>query len=190
MLQIIRYTDNPIISPVPEWEWCVRMSMNPGVVYDKGLFRMLFTAGHRNGTMALGYAESKDGYHFDLRAEPFLGPDPDENAFDHASAEDPRITTFEGKHYIAYAARSFNLHLYARGESRLGPDGNRNPTWTRDFRRIGLAMTEHWRSVKRLGPLSSEHLSDANAALFPEKINGKFAYLHRPTPCAAWTLPG
>jgi predicted GH43/DUF377 family glycosyl hydrolase len=189
MFKIVRYKGNPVVSPIPGCEWSARMTMNPGVVFDKGLFRMLFTAGHSDGTMALGYGESKDGFHFDFRPEPFLGPNPDENEFDHASAEDPRITTFEGKHYIAYAARSFNLSRYGRGESRLGPGGNRNPTWARDYRRVGLAVTEDWQSVKRLGPLSSEHMSDANVALLPEKINGKFAYLHRPTPSTPWTLP-
>ncbi len=150
---------------------------------------MLFTAAAGDGAMHLGLAESADGYGFTARPEPFLSPSPDWHDFDHGAVDDPRITRLDGRWYITYAARSWNLKVYGEGHYRLGPGGNRHPTWSRNFRRTGLAVTNDWQTVERLGPLSSEHLCDANVVLFPEKIGGKYVYLHRPTLAMAWTLP-
>lgn len=179
------------MTPGPAQPWGMDEQRNPGVVFDGRHFHMLFTAStdiRKGGDMVLGYARSGDGINFEISAEPFIKPSTDFNDFDYGSVEDSRITELEGKYYIAYAGRSQKMDKFAAGERRLGPEGNRNPTWTENFRRVGLAVTEDWRSVEKLGPVSSEHMSDANVALFPEKINGKYAYLHRPTPCIPWTM--
>ncbi len=191
MLSIKRCSGNPLLGPNSELPWGGCEARNPGVIFDGEKFRMIFTASPkpRNGEIYLGYAESRDGIRFECAPEPFLSPCPDEDAFDHASVEDARVTELEGKYYIAYAGRSLNMNRFAAGERRLGPDGNRNPTWTENFRRCGLAVTTDWQNIKRLGPVTSEHLSDANVVLFPEKIHGKYAILHRPTPFIPWTLP-
>ena len=184
MLKINRCKINPIIAPDPNSKWCNSKTFNPGVVYDRGKFHMLFTGVNdlKNGEhMALGHAQSDDGINFKRDEEIFLGPSPDENDFDHATAEDCRITEMDGKFYIAYATRSFNLTRFAKGERRTGSNGNMNPTWTENFRRVGMAVTKDWKSVKRIGPVTSEHLCDANVVLFPEKINNKYVLLHRPT---------
>ena len=191
MLSIKRCAANPILRPDPGLWWAGRQTRNPGVILDNGVFHMLFTAmpEPKNGAIYLGHATSNDGIHFEVEPEPFLSPSENFNDFDHGTVEDCRITAMDGKFYCAYAARSFNGQKYARGERRLGPDGNRNPTWTENFRRVGFAETSDWKSVKRLGPLTSEHLNDSNVVLLPEKINGKYAVLHRPNATTAWTLP-
>jgi predicted GH43/DUF377 family glycosyl hydrolase len=153
---------------------------------------MLFTGATnlwQGGQMVLGHAVSSDGVSFECDTEPFIRPSPNANDFDHASAEDCRITEIDGKYYITYAAVSFNVARFAKGERRVGPNDNRNPTWTENFRRVGLAVTEDWKSVERLGPITSEHLSDANVVLFPEKVDSKYVLLHRPTGFIPWTLP-
>jgi predicted GH43/DUF377 family glycosyl hydrolase len=142
-----------------------------------------------NGEIYLGHAVSKDGIHFDTDPEPLLRPDPNPDSFDHANVEDARVTEMDGKYYIAYAGRSLNLNDFGAGKRRVGPDGNRNPTWTENYRRGGFAVTTDWKTVERLGPCTSEHIHDANIVLFPEKINGKYAILHRPTAYVPWTLP-
>lgn len=188
MLQIVR-EKNPILSPCFDRKWMSSLVMNPGVVFDGGRYRMLFTASGGNGCYQLGYAESSDGIRFDVREEPFFLPDTDENAFDHGTVEDPRITCLDGSFYITYAARYMNMVKWGSGERRLGPGGNDAPSWERNNRRVGLATTKDWIHVQRLGALSSEFLNDANVVLFPEKINGKFVYLHRPSSSPAWMLP-
>jgi predicted GH43/DUF377 family glycosyl hydrolase len=192
MSLITRYGKNPILGPNPDLPWSRNEARNPGVVYDGARFHMVFTAANdcmKGGEMVLGYAQSSDGFHFTVAEEPLLRPSTDFNDFDCGTVEDCRITELEGKYYLAYAGRSLKINRYAAGERRLGPGGNLNPTWTDNFRRVGLGVTKDWKRVERLGPITSEHLSDANVTLFPEKINGKYAMLHRPTPFIAWMLP-
>ncbi|MGN0869778.1 MAG: glycosidase [Victivallales bacterium] len=191
MLAIKRYPGNPILGPNPDLPWGQHEARNPGVVFDGRKFHLVFTATPepRNGEIYLGYASGSDGIHFECAPEPLLRPSPDPDDFDHASVEDARITELDGKFYIAYAARSFNMLKFAAGERRVGPDGNRNPTWTENFRRVGFAVTTDWQHCRKLGPITSEHICDANVALFPEKINGKYLILHRPTTAVPWTLP-
>ncbi len=187
-LKIIR-ENNPILSPSSEQKWMSRLVMNPGVIYDRKKYRMVFTASGGDGSYWLGYAESDDGIHFSCNEEPFFCPNEDEDAFDHGTVEDPRITYLDGTFYITYAARFMNINEWSKGKRRLGPGGDNAPSWERNNRRVGLAATEDWKTLKRLGPLSSEHLNDANVVLFPEKINGKYVYLHRPSSSPAWLLP-
>lgn len=189
---IRRWEQNPILEPGTRLPWCSHEIRNPGVIFDGRLFHMAFTAATdllAGGEMVLGHAWSADGIHFTCDEEPLLRPNPDADAFDAGTVEDCRITTFAGRHYLAYAGRSLSIGRYARGERRLGPGGNTNPTWTANFRRVGLAVTDDWRAIERLGPITSEHMSDANVTLFPEKIGGKYAILHRPTPFIAWAMP-
>ena len=191
MLEIKRYSGNPILGPNPALPWGGHEARNPGVVFDGKTFHMVFTATPEpgNGEIYLGYASSPDGIRFECAPEPLLSPSPNPDDFDHASVEDARVTELDGKFYIAYAGRSFNMKKFAEGERRLGPGGSRNPVWTENFRRAGFAVTSDWKECRRLGALTSEHLSDANIVLFPEKINKKYLILHRPTSAIPWTLP-
>ena len=188
--EIKRYSGNPILSPIPGVQWR-GSARNPGVVYDGKTFHMVFTAdpSPSDGVIRLGYASSTDGFHFTENKDPWMDYSLDPNDFDHAGCEDARITYLEGRYYIAYAGRSLNMRDYAAGVRRTGPNGNRNPVWTDNYRRVGLAVTDDFKTFEKLGPITSEHISDANVALFPEKINGKYAMIHRPTAFLAWTLP-
>lgn len=193
MVEIKRYPANPIMGGNPDLSWGRDQARNPGVIHDGSMFHMVFTATARLGkpdeTMLLGYAKSLDGVNFECAPEPFMAPPADADAFDHGTLEDARVTQLDGRYYIAYAGRSLANHRYAAGERRLGPNQNNNPTWSDNYRRCGLAVTDDWRNVQRLTPLTSEHLCDANVVLFPERINGKYVFMHRPTPFIPWLLP-
>lgn len=184
-----RYALNPILKRDENSLWESYMVFNPSVIYDGSLFRMLYTAGSGKGELSLGYAESKDGINFVKNPEPFFLPSENPDDFDSGTVDDPRVTYLDGKYYIVYAARAINTQEYAAGKTKMGPNGERWVTWRNNYRRVGLASTTDWKTVTRHGPLSSPHLSDANVALFPEKIGGKYVYLHRPTTATAWTLP-
>ncbi|MBQ6470771.1 MAG: hypothetical protein IJJ33_02195 [Victivallales bacterium] len=187
---IHRHPNNPILRATGELPWASAFVLNPGVVFDNRLFRMLFTAGNGDGALHLGYAESRDGIHFTPRPHPLLSPSANPDAFDFGTVDDPRITILDNQRYIVYAARSQNMNRYASGDFRVGPHGERWQTWRNNYRRIGLAtISPDWTDCRRIGSLSSPHLCDANALLFPEKVNGEYVYLHRPTAAIPWTLP-
>lgn len=190
MFSIKRYKGNPILGADPKRVWR-GTARNPGVVFDGNLFHMTFTAAAnpKDGLLRLGYAKSTDGFNFIENEEPWMTPSISPADWDHAGCEDSRITYLEGRYYIAYAGRTLNGIDFGAGTRRRGPDNNLNPTWTENYRRVGLAVTDDFKSFEKLGPITSEHICDCNVALFPEKINGKYAMLHRPTAFIPWTLP-
>ena len=82
--------------------------------------------------------------------------------------------------YVVYAARSIGKEELAAGKL---PDyrPNDQPTWTRNWRRGGILTTKDFKTATCLGPISGEDVFDANFVLFPEKVNGRYVMLHRPT---------
>src|SRR3989344_1661561 len=91
-----RYPSNenprPILEPRPEVEWEGRAVFNPSVVYDSGIFHMVYRtypstlkestprlnrAGYyfENNISCVGYAQSTDGINFERRNLPFISPD-------------------------------------------------------------------------------------------------------------------
>lgn len=184
MLQIKRYEHNLILKPDPTIPWMADMTMNPGLWYDGETFHMVFTArgyGFRQGALSLGYASSKDGKNFTVRKEPFMLPSPDDTDFDHGTVDDARITKIDDTYYITYAARYYNNKAKPTAE-QIARCPSDKPTWKNNFRRVGLLTTKDFITYKKHGPLTSEYVSNANVIYFPEKVNGKYVVLHRPSP--------
>jgi predicted GH43/DUF377 family glycosyl hydrolase len=95
--------------------------------------------------------------------EPVLVPDVDPNGTDHFGAEDPRVVLIDGVYYMTYCG-------FGAGPTEFG------------MTRTCIASSEdlvHW---TKLGPVSGDvnHYPNKDAVLFAEKIDGKFAMLHRP----------
>lgn len=180
---IRRWEGNPILSRGGAIPWGRDQVRNPGAVWDGRKVRLVFTAVtdfRHGGDFVLGYAESDDGLRFTPAPEPFMRPPSDPAQFDHGGLEDTRITQLGDTWYIAYAGRSKHPVAYWQ-RTHDGWDPQALPTWSQNYRRVGLAATRDWKHVERLGPITSEEVSDANVVLFPEKIGGKYAMLHRPT---------
>ena len=183
---IRRYDKNPVVSPDPDCRWGSARAKSPAVVYDGERFHMVFTGAPEGGggraPLYLGYASSTDGFHFERAAQPLLAPSDREGDFDWGTVEDARVTPLDGRHYIAYAARAaLQCDITVKKRPPRNTPNDR-PTWNRNFRRVGLAATDNFSDVQRLGPITSELVSDANVVLFPERIHGRYAMLHRPTP--------
>lgn len=100
----------------------------------------------------LRVARSKDGVHFDIEEKPALFPD---NEYEVYGIEDPRITHIEDTYYINYSAIS------SIGITTC------------------LASTKDFKSFKRHGVIF--HPDNKDVEIFPEKINGKYYALHRPS---------
>jgi predicted GH43/DUF377 family glycosyl hydrolase len=113
------------------------------------------------GISHLTVARSDDGRTgWRVDAEPTLMPDPDHHPEEVWGIEDPRITWLPEREEWAVAYTAF---------SRRGP-------------LVSLATTHDFRQFHRLGPAMPPE--DKDAALFPRRIDGRWALIHRPTPLA------
>jgi predicted GH43/DUF377 family glycosyl hydrolase len=184
-MKLVRYSGNPIISPSKSHEWESLTTCNPGVIYDKGRFYMLYRAAGNDvkHVIRFGLATSLDGFHFERCSErPVFAPSKD--GPDSGSVEDPRIVKFGSEYYITYAYRPYAPGQYWTFEHDevLKPKSDEyTPTVIREnMGNSGLAMTTDFQSFQRLGRLTSPVLDDRDVIFFPEKINGKYAMLHRP----------
>jgi len=148
-----RVSSGPVISPRGDG-WESAGTFNPAVVLHRGKFAMLYRAQDRAGVSRLGYAESRDGIHFDRRPQPVLSP---ETGYEkEGGVEDPRVVKFGDTFYLTYTgynkkdaqlclARSKDLlHWQRRGVILPAYKGHWNVGWTK------------------------------SGAIVPEKIGGKY----------------
>lgn len=101
----------------------------------------------------LRVARSTDGIHFDVEGLPALSA---ATVYESFGIEDPRITQLDGTYWITYTAVSH----YGIG--------------------TGLASTTDFRTFERHGIIFPP--PNRNVTIFPEKIGGLYAALHRPMP--------
>ena len=168
---IQRFTGNPILTkgdvPYP-----VATVHNAGMVKHAGRYIMLFRSHLHNGRSIIGLAESDDGYHFQVRSEPFMVPATEGEfaKYEAYGVEDPRICAMEGRYLITYSA------------------------YSRHGVRIGLAQTRDFESVQRVALITEADYR--NVVLFPRKFtqsriggNGRYARLDRPhSEISPWSI--
>jgi len=151
-LRLSRHNSNPIITPRKGVDWEVNGTFNPSAASDNEIVHMLYRATDENRISRLGYARIVHGTEIAYRsAEPVFGPSAEWEEF---GCEDPRITRFEGTYYVTYTA-------YSRRGTRLA-----------------LASTQDFVNFTRYGLVGPDR-NDKDAVLFPERIRGKIAILHR-----------
>ena len=108
----------------------------------------------------IGYASGTDGVHFEWADEPFIRPDTD---LDRFGVEDPRISKLDDRYLVTYTALA-------------------HPAFGKvDGVRIGLASTTDFQSVTKHG-IVGPALRDKDAVIFPQRIGGRIAMLHRVVP--------
>ncbi len=162
-----RYEKNPIIAPNPKNAWESKATYNAAAIYEEGRFHVLYRAQGEDNTSVVGYASSRDGFDFDVRLDhPVYVPreDFEQKHYPNGNSgcEDPRLVRVGNRIYMFYTAF----------------DGVKLPsvamTWIdrTDF------ISQRWNWAKPI-LISPEHLANKNACVFPEKIKGKYAILHR-----------
>ena len=165
MKQIVtRYKKNPILTK-DDVPYQVATVHNAGVVKYKGKYIMLFRSHLHNGRSIIGIAESKDGYKFTVRPEPFMTPSSDGafGEYEEYGVEDVRISQIDDEFLLTYSA------------------------YSRHGVRIGLARTKDFVSVERISLITQSDLR--NVVIFPEKINGKYVRLDRPhSEISKWSI--
>lgn len=157
MVQFTRAKENPIITPVKSEGWQAVAAFNPSVVkvddHFHLLYRALSTAENINGfhlpVSSIGYAKGIDGIFFNERRQ-IIEPEFD---WERYGCEDPRVTYCNGKYYIFYTA----LSVYP---------------FTAEGIRIAVSVTKDFKTFEKH---EVTRFNSKAMALFPEKINGKYA---------------
>lgn len=169
---------NPVLSPKPH-HWESVATFNPAALYDGEKVHLLYRAIGSNNMSSVGYATSEDGLTFDERLNypiyhartPSEGVEtlPWQATDEYTSGgggwggcEDPRITLIDDKVYMTYVA--YNGWEAPRvAITSIGFDNFKAGKW-------------QWRKPLLI---SRPEQVNKNAALFPEKINGKYVLFHR-----------
>jgi predicted GH43/DUF377 family glycosyl hydrolase len=152
----LRNPKNPILT-AKDWPYPANTVFNPAATMFYGKVLLLARVEDRRGFSHLTKAISDDGVsNWQIDRVPTLEPDAGNYPEERWGIEDPRITWLAelGKWAIIYTA-------YSRG----GP-------------LVAMALTNDFIHFERFGPLMPPE--DKDAALFPRKINGKWALIHRP----------
>ena len=185
-MKLKKYDKNPILKANPANEWENLCVLNPAVVYDeeRGGFVMLYRAAGDTDkhNIYLGLATGKDGFHFERKSdEPVFSPT--EGGSDEGCVEDPRLVKMGDWYYLTYASRPYApgrywIENYPRPWFNPPKDG---PSFLRNNDTLThLAITQDFRTYKKLGRITDSRVDDRDVIIFPEKVNGKFVRLSRP----------
>jgi beta-1,2-mannobiose phosphorylase / 1,2-beta-oligomannan phosphorylase len=187
-MKLTRFEGNPILLPHPDHPWEDLAVFNPAAWYDPVNKEVLLlyraAESHPDYKCYFGLAKSPDGYHFERVSDrPAL--DISREGFDGATIQDPRIIKMGDWFYVTYACRHFPFGQFwipdVRQKYLTPPCPPEFPRYLRlNATLTGLAMTRDFQNWIRAGWLTDPLLDDRDAILFPEKINGKFALIHRP----------
>lgn len=153
-LKLVRHPQSPLMYPNPMHRWEAMNVFNCAVVQHNGLFHMHYRAQGVDFVSHIGYAVSQDGLKWNRLSEPVLSPH--NGREDYRGVEDPRVTPLDGRFYMTYTAYGIN--------------GN-YPM---------IAQSDNLIIWEDVGPL--EKTENKDHVLFPEKINGRYAILHRRRP--------
>ncbi len=152
-----RHKLNPILTAA-NWPYPVNSVFNPGAtLLLDGSTLLLCRVEDRRGHSHLSAARSANGVDdWQIDPQPTLSSDPEHFPEEVWGIEDPRITYLPelGQYAIVYTA-------FTRG----GPG-------------VALALTEDFHHFERYGVIMPPE--DKDAALFPHRIGGYWALIHRP----------
>ena len=156
MNKIIKHACNPILTKdkVP---FRVNSIFNAGAVKLNGLYVLLCRTEMPDGRSSLTLAESTDGVQFTVADKPCLTPKDHKDCYKYVEwgIEDPRITRIGDRCYITYTGYSQHQPL------------------------VILAETKDFKEFKIHGPISEP--SNKDCSLFPEKIDGHYWKVDRPS---------
>jgi len=163
--------------------------LNPACIEKDGLVHMFYRAIKEGNFSTIGYCQLKNNkvvYRSDV---PVIVP---EYIYESKGIEDPRITYIDGKYYMFYTAYDGKNAVVAYATS---PDlktftkkGLITPQITYDeaediFRNSGVTNKYiYFEKTFRQNTDNSVYLWEKDTILFPKKINGRYAMIHRVLP--------
>lgn len=158
-----RPLDHPMFDPIKEHGWESRYVLNSAAVRLEGKVFILYRAFGDDKISRIGLAWSMDGIHLDGRLdEPVFKPEGDPT--ESGGCEDPRVVVIDGRMWMLYTAYDGSVAQIALASI--------------DVKDFLAGRYDRW---ERHG-LGFPGLSNKDAVLYPEKINGKYALYHRIDP--------
>ena len=159
---------HPIMLPDPTSDWETYNVFNPSVIHHNGLFHMHYRAQGLDWISRIGYAVSEDGIHWNRMRRPVLEPI---DGTDSRGLEDARVTELDGVFYMCYTA--YGREFSGEGEPIYAHYGGGILPM--------IARSNNLITWERIGPIVKGE-NNKDHVLFPRKINGRYAALHRRWP--------
>ena len=163
--------------------------LNPACVEKDGITHMFYRAVRKGNFSTIGYCQIKDGKVIYRSDKPILVP---EYRYESHGLEDPRVTYLEGKYYLLYTGYDGKNALVAYAVSNdlvnWKKKGLISPQITYDeaedlFRDSGVGEKYiYFEKIFRRDRNNNVYLWEKDAMLFPRKIKGKYALIHRVLP--------
>jgi len=173
-MKLERFNGNPILQPRGD-DWESLAAYNCGAVLKDGNIHILYRAigEYTNYISRVGHAIFDTNLNLiERHDDPCFVPDLE---FWEKSVEDVRITSLDGKFYLTYVV-TITPCPPAGVRKRMGlPMIPQAPT------RVAVAETTDFTNFTRLGFLTPYGTNQRDTVIFPERINGKIAVLHRPS---------
>jgi len=157
-----RPVEGPILKPIQSHSWESQYVLNCAAFRLDGTIYILYRAFGDDKVSRLGLAWTTDGCHIDGRLDrPVYEPGAE---YESQGCEDPRVTVIDNHLYMLYTAFDGEIAQIAMTSIDKA-----------DF------LAEKWDRWKRLG-LGFPGVNNKDAALYPEKFDGKYAIYHRIDP--------
>jgi predicted GH43/DUF377 family glycosyl hydrolase len=161
---------------------------NPACIKKDGITHIFYRATQKGNFSSIGYCQLKDNKIINQDNKPIIFP---EYRYESHGIEDPRITYIDNKYYLFYTAYDGINAVVAYATSTdlktFNKKGLVTPQASYDkaediFRDSGVSKkyTFFERIFKKNH--NNIYLWEKDAVLFPKKINGKYALLHRILP--------
>jgi beta-1,2-mannobiose phosphorylase / 1,2-beta-oligomannan phosphorylase len=163
--------------------------LNPTCVEKDGIVHMFYRATSKGKISTIGYCQIKNDKVIFRADKPILVP---EYRYEKQGLEDPRITFLDGKYYMLYTAYDGQNAVIAYAVSndlkQWVKKGLMSPQMTYDeaediFQNSGVKQRyTFFEKLFRYERSDKVKLWEKDAMLFPKKINGKYALIHRILP--------
>ena len=163
--------------------------LNPACVFKDGIIHLFYRAVRKGNFSTIGYCQIKDDKVIFRSDKPILAP---EYNYESHGLEDPRVTFLDGKYYMFYTAfdglNAVVAYAVSNDLKNWEKKGLITPQITYDeaediFRSSGVSERYvDYEKIFRKNKGEKVYLWEKDAMLFPKKINGKYALLHRILP--------
>ena len=178
-----------ILESRPDKEFENEGVLNPGCVDKDGITHMFYRAVKKDNFSTIGYCQIKDGEIIFRNDKPLMSP---EYRYESQGLEDPRVTFLEGRYYMFYTAFDGQSAVVAYAVSNdlktWVKKGLISPQFSYDeaediFRTSGVnEKYTYYEETFRKNRGDKIKLWEKDSMLFPKKINGKYAMIHRVLP--------